>query len=392
MNNIPCSKAELKRIWEESFLTSWQEIKGETREYLKYLINNAILSELEHFIGCGKYERNDKRKTYRNGYYERLIGTTLGEIPIRYPRLREGRFESKFIKKYSRRQKEVDYAVLSCFLLGGSTRKTKIVSDLFIELDISHSTVSKILSELDERANQFHQRKIDKPYRFLILDGLWIKVNDKFKREKVILFAMGITKDGKKEIIDFMLADGESEAAYSKLIDNLLRRGLNWESLELVIHDGSKGLRSALDLCLPYTDKQYCVFHKIQNISQKLKRITNRKAITRDAGNVYRYADSKYRAITNMRKFIQTWGQREPLAVRCFAHEFDKTLVYFDFDRSIHKSIRTTNYLERFLREIRRRTRPMGCFRNDKSVNRIVYALAYLYNNGEVPYEFTQHS
>ncbi|MFH1781857.1 MAG: IS256 family transposase [Patescibacteria group bacterium] len=392
MNSLPYPGYRIEEIWRQGRSLVWEEIKELHQEQLKYLIENAILSELESFIGCGKYERSRKRKSYRNGSYERAIATTLGELLIRFPRLRYESFQSQFIKKYSRRMQEVDYAVLNCFVLGGSVRKTKRICDLFIDVQISPGTVSNINKTLDENAKKFHLKKINKKYRFLILDGLWIKVQDKYKKKKVILFAMGITANGEKEVIDFMQADGESEEAYSNFINHLIKRGLDTEALELIIHDGHGGLRAALDICLPYSQKQYCIFHKIQGIAQKLKHKHNRKAIMRDAGDIYKKAHSKEEVFNRLKKFRFKWRRKEPWAVRYFTLNFDKTLAYFNFPASIRSVICTSNHLERFLREIRRRTKPMGNFKNDKSVNRIIYSLVYSLNTGTVPYEFTQHS
>ena len=392
MERIPYSGREIQRIWGEASLTGWDQVKEVSREFVKYLINNLLLSEIELFLGSDKYERVKNRKSYRNGYYERMIGTTLGEIRIRYPRLRNGAFESKTIKKYSRRQRELDFAVLSCFLLGGSTRKTARVCKAFADVGISSSTVSKIFKELDQKAWAFHSSKIDKKYRFLILDGLWNKVKDRYKRKKVVLFAMGITAEGKKEILDFLVADGESEAAYGALLNNLIKRGLDTEALELVMHDGAGGIVSSLSMYLPYTAKQYCVFHKVQGITEKLDHRRSRKTIMRDAGNIYKLSGNKGEAITSMKAFVLKWSKIEPRAVRYMLAGFDNTLTYFDFSKDLWKTISTTNYLERSLREIRRRTRPMGYFKNDKAINRIMYALSYWLNSGELPNEFTQHS
>jgi len=392
MNSLPYPRYRLEEIWKEGKAIGWREIEQLHREHLRYLMEEAILSELELFVGCEKYERNSKRKNYRNGYYERLVATTLGEIPIRYPRLRYKSFQSRFIKKYARRRQEVDYAVLNCFVLGGSVRKTKKICDLFINVQISPSTVSKIGKELDKKTREFHKQKIDKKYRFIILDGLWIKIHDKHKKKKVILFAVGITADGKKEIIDFMLADGETEEAYLTFLNHLIKKGLDLDTLELVVHDGVKGLQAALNICLPYTKRQYCVFHKIQGISQKLKHMHNRETIMKDASNIYKQAKSKQETIKHLKVFTKKWGKIEPRAVRYFTNGFDKTLTYFDFPVSYRALIKTSNPLERFLKEIRRRIRPMGPFKNDKSANRIIYSLVYMLNEGEVPFEFTQHS
>jgi transposase-like protein len=375
----------MEEIWKEGLQFGWGGLKEYSQEYIREFINNLILTELEMFVGCGKYARTKDRKTYRNGHYERLIGTTLGEIKIRYPRLRSSGFESRFIKKYARRQQELDFAVLSCFLLGGSTRKTAKVCAAFTDIGISHSAASNIFKKLDQKAREFHARPIDKKYRFLMLDGLWNKVKGKYIKKTVVLFAMGITADGEKEILDFMQADGETEDAYVALLNHLLKKGLDLDALELVIHDGAKGITAALNLCLPYTERQYCIFHKIQGIAQRLNYKLNRKTIMQDARNIYKPAKSRNEAIENLRTFARKWRREEPRAVAFMQVNFDKTLAYFNYPRELWRFIRTNNRLERSLREIRRRTRPMGPFQNDRSANRIVYSLVYLTNSGELP-------
>jgi len=391
MQSLPYPQYHLEEIWKEGQTLAWDTIEEEARQNIKYLIDNVIQSELELFIGCSSYERTEGRKDYRNGYYERSVATTLGEIPIRFPRMRYSSFQSQFIGKYERRRQEVDYAVLSCFILGGSVRKTKKICDLFIDVQISPSTVSKIAKELEEKAREFHLQPITQKYRFLLLDGLWIHINAHLKKH-VFLFVMGITYEGKKEVIDFMLADGESEEAYSTLLNHLLKRGLDTSCLDLIIHDGAKGIEAALNMCLPFTPRQACVFHKLQGASSKIIHLSNREEIMKDASNIYDRARTRAEAIALLKAFSRKWIKTEPWVVRHLTRGFDKTLTYFNFPLALKPLISTSNPLERYLREIRRRIRPMGPFKNEKSANRIVYALVYTLNTGDIPGEFTQHS
>ncbi|MBU4311787.1 MAG: transposase [Candidatus Omnitrophica bacterium] len=72
------------------------------------------------------------------------------------------------------------------------------------------------------------------------------------------------------------------------------------------------------------------------------------------------------------------WGQRwetiEPEAVRCFKKDFYETLVYYDHkdDKNL---ISTTNHLERYLEEVRRRIKIQGYFKNEKSLNLWTYGI-----------------
>ena len=63
-------------------------------------ILNAILEkEFETFIGAGRHERNVERRDYRNGYKERQLKTTLGQLNLLRPYARHGHFETKLFEK-----------------------------------------------------------------------------------------------------------------------------------------------------------------------------------------------------------------------------------------------------------------------------------------------------
>jgi transposase-like protein len=60
------------------------------------------------------------------------------------------------------------------------------------------------------------------------------------------LVALGLRRDGKKEIIDFPLAQSESAAERERFLGDLIRRGLVGEGLEMIGVDGGSGLLAAL--------------------------------------------------------------------------------------------------------------------------------------------------
>jgi len=59
---------------------------------------------------------------------------------------------------------------------------------------------------------------------------------------------------------------------------------------------------------------------------------------------------------------------------------FDTLIPIFEFPEEIRRMIRTTNVIERCFREVRRRLKVMGCFKNSKSCDRIIYAI-FAYHN-----------
>lgn len=112
-------------------------------------LNMVMEKELEAFIGASNHERNADRKDYRNGYKERQLKTTLGELNLLRPYARSGRFETKLFENYSRIDKALAGIIVEGYLKGISTRKVEVVlTELDIEL--SHATVSNLSYELDE--------------------------------------------------------------------------------------------------------------------------------------------------------------------------------------------------------------------------------------------------
>jgi transposase-like protein len=87
------------------------------------------------------------------------------------------------------------------------------------------------------------------------------------------------------------------------------------------------------------------------------------------------YAKSVAQAASRFRRWRKRWQDKAPKAVACLERDFDKLTAVFSFPKALRSLLRTTNVIERCFREIQRRVRPMGYFRNSASCQRVVYAL-----------------
>ena len=184
-------------------------------------ILNAILEkEFETFIGAGRHERNENRLDYRNGYKERQLKTTLGELNLLRPYARRGKFETKLFENYSRIDKALVSMIVESYLKGVSTRKVEaVISELDIEL--SHTTVSNLSHELDELVSEFKTSPLRSYYPYLYVDSLYLKVfNGSRFISKAVMIAIGVNKKGYREILD--IAPMESETLKQEGIINLM--------------------------------------------------------------------------------------------------------------------------------------------------------------------------
>jgi len=365
----------------------WVDIKKHTRSLLKDTMELCMDWEMIQHIGNESYKRTNPRQDSRNGYYYRNLDTELGPIDeLAVPRSRLGYFKTNVFGAYQRRQSAVNEAICNVFLAGVSTRDVSGAIKPLLETSFSASCVSRITKSLDVKVREFHKRELLDEYQFLFLDGITLSVKGSLKAvKKLVLAAYGITVFGKKELISFRIASSESGPAWEAFLNDLQKRGLKGENLKLIITDGCKGLHAALDTVYAYTKRQHCWVHKLRNVAKYLKK-SDEEEVLAEAKKIYK-ADTKREAVSLFRLWNKHWHRKYPEAVNCIEKNLDTLLAFLEisipekYKSLIRKRIRTTNVIERAFREVRRRTRPMSCFTNQDSVNRIIYAIFNRLNN-----------
>ena len=354
------------------------DIRPRVMEMVRRLLESGMEIEVNDLIGSDRWQHNYVRSTYRNGSYRRNLLTSYGYIQnIKVPRVREGGIESTVLPKYKRRSTEIDEQVLNMFLAGVSTRRVDEVLESLIggKGNISATTVTKIAKRLNRYVAIYHNRRLNDDYLYLILDGIYLNTKSPIhKRRRVVLVCYGIKKDGSRELIDFELAGhGESENAWVKFLNRMYHRGLKGEHLRLATIDGNKGLRNALDYVYPQVKVQRCWAHKLRNVSNKLpKRL--RDVCVNEARGIYSQANYDD-AVYVFKKWSAKWKVMEPEAVKCIEDDLEELLNFYEQPEPLRIKLRTTNIIERVFREVRRRTRPMSCFNNRASVERIIFAI-----------------
>jgi putative transposase len=235
------------------------------KKLLTWFLNLVMQLEAIQQSDAEPYQRIDSRKAHRNGYKERSLKTRVGEIRLKKPQFREISFETKVFDRYSRVEKALINAVLESYLQGVSTRRIQdIVSRLDIE-SLSASSVSRISKELDEKVEEFLKRPIEHPIPYLFVDASYFKVRtDSRYVTKAFMIVTGVRDDGYREILGARIADGEDELFWSGLFQDLADRGLS--GVKLVISDGHKGIRKAVDKSFLGASWQMCHVHLIRAV------------------------------------------------------------------------------------------------------------------------------
>ena len=396
----------VRRALKEINAFEWEgDYRPEARNRLKEILEERIDEELELHLGRAKYERREEgdAEDYRNGSFLRHLLTEIGDLVLRVRRSRKG-FVSRVLEAYQRRSRSVDQLMMACFVLGMSTRKVSTALFSLLGERVSASTVSAVAKKLDKAVKRYHERKLRDGYRFLFFDGVVLKQKGAAKvQKKIILCVYGISWEGKKEMIDFLLAASESQNAWEGFLRDLYRRGLEGERCELITTDGGNGLRNALEVVYPRIARQHCWAHKTRNVLDKVKKADQEK-VKKDLQRIS-HGKNRQAATQAYWSFCQKYRKAYPGAVKSLESEIDDLLSFYqvklstkerrglgakDLQRAqmaLWRKIRTTNLIERAFREVKRRTRPMGVFVNRSSMERILYAVFYHYNSKgkEVP-------
>jgi putative transposase len=358
----------------------WGDLSLEARRTLTLLLQNRMHEELAAYLGADRYARAWGRRGRRNGFYRRSLTTTWGTIPdLEIPRSREGGFQPSVLPRYQRRMAAVDALVRAVFLAGVSTRRAGRTLAELLGDTVSASTVSTITRTLDQTVAAWHRRPLQDVYRYLILDGLSLRVKtpDGAKR-RLVLVAYGRTVTGQRQLIDYRLVRTESQAAWEGFLINLAARGLTGTQLALITTDGHRGLHAAVELVYPTVPRQACWVHVLRNVAQRL-RGRDRARCLAQARLIY-LASSRTAAETALRRWRRAWEPLAPAAVACLLREWEALLAFYAVPVRDWKRVRTTNAIERAFREVRRRTRPMTCFTNTASCDRITYAVVHYLN------------
>lgn len=389
----------VNRALEEVNAFKWEgDYRPAVRQALKEILEDRMEEDLGDYLGREVYSRREEgdREDYRNGTYLRHWLTEVGDIILKVPRSRKG-FIPKVLEAYRRRAKSIDQLILGCFVLGMSTRKVATTIYSLLGEGISAQAVSRVATSLDREVKAYHQRKLSDGYRFLLFDGVVLKHKGAAKVQKrVILCVYGIGWDGRKEMLDFLLASSESQNAWEGFLRDLYERGIEGKECALVMTDGGAGLIQALEIVYPRIPRQHCWAHKTRNILDKVKK-ADQELVKKDLHRIS-HARSRKLATQAYWVFCQKYRKTYSGAVKSLTNQIEDLLSFYQVplspsekkgldpsalekaQESLWKKVRTTNLIERAFREVKRRTRPMGVFNNKNSMERIMFATFYYLN------------
>jgi transposase-like protein len=354
-----------------------QEIFSEDRDALKELLQEALQEVLEQemteTLGAQKGERSAGRLGYRAGYYNRSLVTRVGKLELRVPQDRQGHFSTQLFERYQRSEKALVGALAEMYVQGVSTRKVKAITEELCGHSFSASAISAVNRTLDESLDRFAKRPLEEIYPYLVLDARYEKVReDGVIRSQAVQIAIGINEDGRRQVLGVEVANRESETSWKDFLLELKRRGL--KGVEFVVSDDHPGLKRAIAEVVPEAVWQRCYVHFLRNAIDHLPR----KAVDdclQELRWIYDRRDLA-EARKDLAQWLERWEKKYPKLCEWVEENIGETLNFYRLPLQHHKHMKSTNMLERFNEEIRRRTRVVRIFPNAASCIRLIRALA----------------
>ncbi|WP_204253435.1 IS256 family transposase [Mammaliicoccus sciuri] len=348
---------------------SVEDMENALKDVFGPMFEAMLQGEMNNHLGYSSNDKSDKTtENRRNGYGNKILNTTKGNIEINVPRDRDASFEPQLIKKRQRDVSEIEDKVISMYAKGMSQRDISSTIEDIYGFSVSHEMISDITDAVIPEMEEWQTRPLEKCYTFIFVDCLYTKIRTDYEiKEYAVYTILGYTIDGKKQILGLWLNETESKHKWMQIFDEIKACGV--EDIFFLSMDGVSGLESGVKAIFPKTIVQRCIVHLVRN-SIKYVPSKDYKAFTSLLRKVYG-ATSLKACHTAFEAFKQQWSQY-PGAVEVWKRNFTHVEQLFDYGSNIRKIMYTTNAVESIHSSYRKVTKK-GAFPNENALLKLLF-------------------
>ncbi len=369
-----------KKNGEQTVTLNPAEMKSVLMEQPDFLVPvvqeavQAILEvEMEACLQAGKHERSEQRLGYRSGYYRRRLITRVGTLWLRVPQDRAGHFNTQVFEQYQRSEKALVASLAQMYVQGVSTRTVAAITEELCGHAFSASSISAITAKLDAQLEQFSRRPLECEFPYGVVDARYERVREGgVIVSRAILIALGIDWAGRRQVLAVEYANRESQSSWREFLLQLKERGL--QSVQFVVSDDHPGLKAAIREVLPGVWWQRCYVHFLRNALDYLPRKADDDCL-QELRWMYERRDVE-EARRDLRQWLEKWAAKYPKLCAWVETNIEETWTFYRLPVAHHKHLKSTNLLERFNQEIKRRTLVVRIFPDEASCLRLIRAVA----------------
>ncbi len=347
---------------------------GLLKVFTKNVLETALNEEMTAHLGHAKNQADTDRDSdnIRNGTRSKTVfSDAAGEVDIAVPRDRAGTFTPQIVKKRQRRLGSVDAIVLSLYAKGLTTGEIAAHFADIYGASVSKDTISTITDTVVTEMDAWSDRPLDGVYAAVFIDAIHVKVRDGQVANRPVYAAIGVTLDGRKDVLALTMGHGGGEGAkfwLSVLID-LKNRGI--KDVFFLVCDGLKGLPEGVANVWPQTIVQTCIIHLIRNSFRLVPR-KHWDELKRDLTPIYT-APSPQAAESALDELDDKWGTRHAAMIRLWRNAWPEFIPFLDYDIDIRRMICSTNAIESLNARYRRAVRARGHFPTEQAAMKCLY-------------------
>ena len=332
-------------------------------------LEKMLEGELDAHLGYEKHEKTPIPNA-RNGFSNKKIKSSFGETQIQVPRDRDATFNPVIVPKRQNMLDGLENVIVSLYAKGMSNSDIEEQIREVYNFEVSTSTISRITDSVSNDIVAWQNRPLDPVYLIVWMDGIVFKVRENSKVvNKTIYLAVGLNRDGKKEVLGMWLGKNESASFWLGVLTDLKARGV--EDILITATDNLNGFTQTIKNVFPESQTQICVVHQIRN-SARYVVWKDKKNFSADMKLIYN-APTKQAAKASLEDFSAKWNDKYPYAVKSWTENWEELTVFFDFPIEIRKIIYTTNLIENLNGKIRKYTKNKLSFPTDEAVLKSVY-------------------
>jgi len=259
----------------------------------------------------------------RNGHSEKTIKTASGNHRIKVPRDRQGTFDPVIVPKHKSMSQELEDCVLLLYAKGMSN--ADIIDFLAQTYKINYSTsqVSIITNQMLEDIKIWQTRPLEDQYAVVWIDAIHYKIRQDGKViSKAAMIVLGISMEGKQDILSIYIVENESSTAWATILDDLKTRGV--KDILFLCSDNLTSLQKSVEAIFPNSIHQICIVHQIRNCL-KFVSYKDRRKIIQAIKLIYK-ADNEPMARVAFENFKKNWNEKYPLAVKSWDSNWEVSM------------------------------------------------------------------
>lgn len=200
----------IHQLLEEYDIQTAEDIQNALKDLLGGTIKEMMEAEMDAHLGYCKSERSDS-DDYRNGYKNKQVNSSYGSVQIQVPQDRKSTFEPQIVRKRQKDISDIDQKIISMYAKGMTTRQISETIEEIYGFETSEGFILDVTDKVLPQIEDWKNRPLDEVYPILYIDVIHYSVRENGVIQELIAYViLGITVEGKKDILTPTIGDNES--------------------------------------------------------------------------------------------------------------------------------------------------------------------------------------